>query len=243
MPTITASTQGGIVYTNNQTSHANARNADTGTVVIGTAGRSQNAFSYVRSAGRSGTAYAIYRSFLQFDTSGITGTVSSATLKIQGYINGLADIIVVKSTAFGSGYEGTSLVKEDFDSIPGFTDDQSMSGNVTDYSSEITTWSTSDYNEITLNAQALTDMQNDDVFKIAIINHDHDYSNSDPGINAANRGGMIFENYSGTETDPIIDYTLASTGYSHDVSGLAAASIAEVNTVATANIGKINSLD
>ena len=42
--------------------------------------------------------------------------------------------------------------------------------------------------------------------------------------------------------DPKIDYTLA-TGYTHDVSGLAAASISKVNTVATANIGKINSVD
>ena len=37
-----------------------------------------------------------------------------------------------------------------------------------------------------------------------------------------------------------VDYTPA--GYSHDVSGLAAASIAEVNTVATANIAKINNI-
>ena len=39
-----------------------------------------------------------------------------------------------------------------------------------------------------------------------------------------------------------VDYT-APSGYTHDISGLAAANISKVNTVATANIGKINSLD
>ena len=96
MPTITASTQGGYIIANNHSSHANARNADTGNVVVSNASRATNAFSYVRSPGRSGgTVYAIYRSFLQFDTSGITGTVASATLKIYGYANGLADVIIV----------------------------------------------------------------------------------------------------------------------------------------------------
>ena len=241
MPTITASTNGGYIIANNHSSHANARNADTGNTIVANASRAQNSFGYVRSAGRSGTAYAIYRSFLQFDTSGITGTVSSATLKIYGYINGTADLKIVKSTAFGSGYEGATLSKEDFDAIPGFVDNQSMSGNVTDYSSEIATWSTSGYNDITLNSTALTDMQNDDAFKIALINHDHDYKNVDPGIAASNLGGMYFTAYTGTSTDPIIEYTLSS-GYGNDVSGLAAASIAEVNTVATANIAKINQI-
>ena len=240
MPTITASTNGGGVYVTNQTSHANARNADTGNTIVANASRAQNSFGYVRSAGRSGTAYAIYRSFLQFDTSGITGTVSSATLKIYGYVNGTADLKIVKSTAFGSGYEGSSLSTADFDAITGFTDDAAMSGNVTDYSSEITTWSTSGYNDITLNSTALTDMQNDNAFKIAIVEHDQDYKNVDPGINATNAGGMYFEFYTGTSTDPIIDYTVA--GYSHSVNTLSSANIGEINTVATANIAEVNGL-
>tara|TARA_B100001778_G_C18555269_1_gene615031 strand:+ start:421 stop:1143 length:723 start_codon:yes stop_codon:yes gene_type:complete len=237
MPTITASTNGGYIIANNHSSHANARNADTGNTVITQASRAQNTFTYQRAAGRSGTAYAIYRSFLQFDTSGITSTVSSATLKIQGYVNGNADIIIVKSSAFGSGYEGSTLSTADYDAITGFTDDQDMNGNVTDYSSEITTWSTSGYNDITLNSTALTDMQNDNAFKIAIINHDHDYKNVDPGINATNAGGMYFEAYTGTETDPIIEYTLA--GYGNDVIGVASSNIAKVIGIATGDIEKI----
>ena len=45
-----------------------------------------------------------------------------------------------------------------------------MNGNVQDYSSEITTWSTSGYNDITLNAQALADMRDDDKVYICLIN-------------------------------------------------------------------------
>ena len=98
MPTITASTNGGYVLANNQSSHANARNAASGNVIVTQASRVSTSLSYVRAAGRGGsTVYAIYRSFLQFDTSGITGTVSSATLKIYGYINGTADLKIVKS--------------------------------------------------------------------------------------------------------------------------------------------------
>ena len=37
-----------------------------------------------------------------------------------------------------------------------------------------------------------------------------------------------------------VDYTEAASGYSHDIMGLAAASIGKVNTVATANVGKIS---
>ena len=88
-----------------------------------------------------------------------------------------------------------------------------------------------------LNSTALTDMQNDDAFKIALINHDHDYKNVDPGIAASNLGGMYFTAYSGTSTDPVIEYTLS--GYGNNVIGVASADIAKVNGVATGDIEKI----
>ena len=37
-----------------------------------------------------------------------------------------------------------------------------------------------------------------------------------------------------------VDYTAAASGYSHDIMGLAAASIGKVNSLATANVGKIS---
>jgi hypothetical protein len=74
------------------------------------------------------------------------------------------------------------------------------------------------------------------------MDYTYDYLNVTPGSTGTFNLGARFTEASSAGQRPRIDYTLA-TGYSHDVSGLAAANIAKVNTVATANIGKINSLD
>lgn len=60
------------------------------------------AIQWFRSSGRGGGTFRYVRTFLYFDTSAITGTVSSATLKVHGAgtLNN-ADVIAVKSTAFG----------------------------------------------------------------------------------------------------------------------------------------------
>ena len=55
MPTITASTNGGYVLANNQSSHANARNAASGNVIVTQASRVSTSLSYVRAAGRGGS--------------------------------------------------------------------------------------------------------------------------------------------------------------------------------------------
>ena len=84
-------------------------------------------------------------------------------------------------------------------------------------------------------------MQSGNVLSIAIVEHDHDYSNVAPD-NEDLKTGFWFADEEGTSKDPYIDYTLA-TGYTHNVMGVAAANIAKVNGVATANIDKINGVD
>ena len=167
------------------------------------------------------------RAFLHFDTSGITGTLSAAHIDITG--NGSSpdpnDTIMVKSTAFG-GDGGTALATSDhFSSI-----DYS-----TAYSDELTSWSTSGNNEFTLTAAALADIKNNDHFTLAIIDNDNDYANSD-----ATATSDIAIDFDVTIT---LDYTVAASGYGHDVIGVAASSVGKVNSVATASIGKINSVD
>ena len=167
------------------------------------------------------------RAFLHFDTSGITGTLSAAHIDITG--NGSSpdpnDTIMVKSTAFG-GDGGTALATSDhFSSI-----DYS-----TAYSDELTSWSTSRNNEFTLTAAALADIKNNDHFTLAIIDNDNDYANSD-----ATATSDIAIDFDVTIT---LDYTVAASGYGHDVIGVAASSVGKVNSVATASIGKINSVD
>tara|TARA_R110002167_G_scaffold355872_1_gene570417 strand:- start:1040 stop:1699 length:660 start_codon:yes stop_codon:yes gene_type:complete len=167
------------------------------------------------------------RAFLHFDTSGITGTLSAAHIDITG--NGSSpdpnDTIMVKSTAFG-GDGGTALATSDhFSSI-----DYS-----TAYSDELTSWSTSGNNEFTLTAAALADIKNNDHFTLAIIDNDNDYANSD-----ATATSDIAIDFDVTIT---LDYSVAASGYGHDVIGVAASSVGKVNSVATASIGKINSVD
>ena len=171
----------------------------------------------------------IFRAFMSFDTSGISVAPASATLKIYGYGSySSADVIAVKSDAFG-GDGGTGLVTGDYNNID-FS---------TPYSSELATWSTSSYNDITLNATALTDIKNNNAFIVSVIEHDYDYSNSAPSVGTNDRNGMYFDPYGGTSRDPYIDYTLA-TGYGNTVNGVASANIGKINGVGTANISKIN---
>ena len=232
MPDIFANTSDGDIFTSNIAGWANARGATTGTLGGSSDATGDNGVAVYGFAGRGATQFRIHRSFFFFDTSGITGTVSSATLSIlfQGVRLNDANAIVVKSDAFG-GDGSSALAADDFNNLD-FS---------TAYSGEIDTSNLSTYTNITLNSTALTDMQNNDELIIAIINYDYDYSNVEPSA-GNNQVGITFANQSGTSTDPRITYTEA-TGYSHDIMGLAAASIGKVNTVATANIGKINTVD
>jgi hypothetical protein len=109
----------------------------------------------------------------------------------------------------------------------------------TPYSSELSTWSTSGYNDITLNATALTDIKNNDAFILCLMEYDHDFSDIAPSSEEL-KSDMWYDPEEGTSKDPYIDYTLVPTGYSHDVCGLAAASIGRVNSLATANVGKVS---
>ena len=220
MATINVNRQGlgtGIANGNFNTARTNAASAVTDGI---TGGGSVQYFA-------SGRTKRFKRVFLHFDTSGITGTVSAAHIDING--GSVADpdpndTIMIKSTAFG-GDGGTALATSDHFSSLDYS---------TAYSSELTTWSTGN-NEYTLTAAALADIKNNDHFTLAIIDHDNDY------VNSANTAvSDISIDFDVTIT---LDFTLAATGYSHDINGVAAASIGKVTSVATASIGKINSVD
>ena len=127
--------------------HAAVRDASIGTQLSQTAASQGSAVMYL-----ADRQYVIIRSFFFFDTSGISSAVASVTLNMRGSTNSAADIIALKSTAFG-GDGSADLVAGDF----GRTEFS------TPYSSEITSWNTnSSYNSISLNSTAKTDMQNDD---------------------------------------------------------------------------------
>ena len=175
------------------------RNNSTGTAASDdpACGRNTSGISVLHTPGRGAQVYGITRSHFYFDTSGITGTVSSATLKIFGYSQTSADVITIKSTAFG-GDGGTALATGDYGAID-FS---------TAYSAELATWSALGYNDITLNATALGDMKNNNAFIVALVEHDHDYADAAVS-NATFQSGLYYDNWTGTSADPYIDYTLA----------------------------------
>jgi hypothetical protein len=225
MPTINVNRQGagtGVVNSNFST----ARTSNAASVTDGIT--DANFFvQYFSSSGRGGGTKRFKRAFLHFDTSGITGTLSAAHIDIDGGTSASPDpndTIMVKSTAFG-GDGGTALATTDFYSSIDYS---------TAYSTELTSWSTSN-NEYTLTAAALADIKNNDNFTLAIIEHDSDYSGSDQGDGAYD----ISINFGVTIT---LDYTLIPSAYANSVNGVAAVNIGKINGVATASISKVNGI-
>jgi len=242
MATIFASYTDTTAYAIEQTSWEDARDHAGGGIVHHSTTRYNRGISVNLEEGKGGTwLYAVYRSFFKFDTSGISGTVSAATIKIHGWTSyGSPDVIAVKSNAFTGG--GGTIQASDFNNIVGFTTGASLNGNATDYSAAIESgnWDASDFNDFTSTASLRTDMQNENEVIICLMNYTFDYLNQEPeaGEPQAYQAGCYFQNYSGTSKDPYIDYTVA-TGYGHDVCGVASANISEVDGVATANISKV----
>ena len=238
MPNLYASLDGRI-STGIETSWSNARDDTSGTV-YDVETRSSVFIEVARFASRGGgNTYRIARSFMYFDTSGITGTVSAATIKIRGYPGDDASIVALKSTAYG-GDGGTALASGDFDAITGWTTGASAESSVTKYSNTITSgsWSTSGYNDLTGTSDLSADMQNNNAVIICFIDYTHDLLNSALTSNGQDNIGAYYTNYSGTSRDPYIEYTVA-TGYGNTVNGVAAASIGKINGVATASISKV----
>lgn len=200
MPSIFSNSADGTISSGIQSDWESAREATSGTVSSTTGATEQDAISVYAFAGRGATQYRVHRSFFFFDTSGISNTVSSATLKLKFLTTreGSANAIVVASTAFG-GDGGTALADGDFDALDFGTT----------YTSEIDTSNTSTYTSITLNATARSDMQNNDVLIIALINHAYDYNN-EPPEDANTKVKVTFADQTNTSTDPVIEYTEAA---------------------------------
>ena len=238
MPNLYGNTDDGTCSVTAQSSWANARD-HSGSSVLTTSSVSSAALGVSRSASRGGgSVYAVYRAFMYFDTSGITGTVSSATIKIYGASENDGSAIAVKSTAFG-GDGGTALAATDFNNIVGFSAGSSLAGLATDYSAAITTtgYSITGYNDFTGTADLRAAMQNNNVVIICLMDYTNDYLNSALTSNGFLNYGVYFTDNSGTSKDPYIEYTLA--GYGNDVNGVASGNIGAVKGVSVANIEKI----
>ena len=184
----------------------------------------------VYSFAAKGAYYAsCQRTFLFFDVSSITNlyTITAATLQVLGYINNSGGAIPVESTAWGVNGAKTSLYVEDF---------SQLDFNTT-YASAIAaaSWNTSGYNNFTLNATALSDMNSNGYLNVAIINNTYDQANTTLPDETTQYTGIEF--LDGTsDIQVVLTY---SSGYGNNINGVASANIGKVDGVATADIGNI----
>jgi len=240
MPDLYGNTDDGSCIIASQSSWANARDNNGSSGGASLTAAANGSFTLAsRSATRAGgSAFSVSRSFMYFDTSGITGTVATATIKIHGYLTNDGSVIAVKSTAFG-GDGGTALASTDLDNISGFSAGSSLDGNATVYAPQIltTSWSTSGYNDMQGTSDLKADMQNNDVVIICFMDYTNDYLNVPLASNASLNVGGYYTEGSGTSKDPYIEYTLS--GYGNNVNGVASANIGKIKGVATTSIDKI----
>ena len=181
-----------------------ARDATSGDLIGRTGGGGSRSFTAIQAVVARGT-YRVTRSFLFFDTSGISDEPASATLNIYGFGGTGGDLFVVRSDA------DPEITADEFDEIVGWSgsgvDNES---NVTKYSSEITSWSAGAYNTITLNAEALLRIKSEDIFKVCLIESVHDLRNVAPTGFPTSYTGMYFSDWTGTSRDPYLSYTVAT---------------------------------
>ncbi len=208
------------------------RNSSTGTTAS-TFTTSANQYNPIEAAlvsGRGGSYQGrCNRTFLFFDVSSITGTdtITAATLKVRGGgFSTNADTLAVEASAWGGDGTTTSLATSDY---PNINFDLS-------YSPELTTWTSSGYNDYTLNSSAISGMNTDGYLNCAILEHDYDYNGVSPSLGSAFVAGVSFLD----STDKIkIVITHSPSGYGNEVIGVTSTSIGSVIGVATANIESV----
>ena len=218
-----ASNRKGFITGASQSSYGDALEAASGTASDSHTGNT-TCIQYFKNTGRGGGTFRFIRTFLHFDTSGISGGSDFKLNFTSSGANGgtLSKVTALKHTA---GNNGGELANGDFDLVdPG-----------TPYSST-TTFGTSGTVVIDLNAAAATAIINTSHLNIAILLtidlpgqlEEDPLENSGDVSNSINFGNAIN-----------LVYTDAASGYSNSVAGLASANIGKVIEVATASINKV----
>ena len=223
MPNINASKKGRIVGAVESTQAA-ARDTGGASAQEFTSNQT-TAIQYFASSGRGGGTFRYIRSYFGFDTSGISSTLSSGVLNIAGSSTSQfnsADLIGVKSEAFG-GDLGSTLVAGDFQPVFG-----------TVYTNELSTWNISGgSNSFTLTSQALTDIVNNDVFIVCLVEKDSDFDDDGSMGDGSFAAGI---NFGGTNR---LELVSAATGYGNQILAIDSSDIDEVIGIETNNIDEI----
>ena len=166
------------------------------------------------------------RTYIYFDTSGITSTPTEALLKIEGSTNADSTCVLLEGgDAFG-GDGDDALTTGDFT--------ECGIGSFTVIRADAISWSTGT-NTFTLNSTARSALASENDTVYAVVNNAHDFLNSSP--TTTTNAGIDF-------SDTIfIDYTLpAGASEVTSISGIVLASIEGINAIEDSNIEEINTI-
>lgn len=171
------------------------------------------------------------RTFLFFDLSSISGTITAATLKVlAGGGGNTYDVQVVPSTAWGGDGATTTIATSNYNDVEFLADTGSNYGS-------ILSWTASSYNDFTLTADAISDMNTDGYLNCALLEQDRDYR----GVNPTLGEEIIFNVEFLDATNPIkLEVTYTPSGWDDNVIGVANASISAINNVAESSIAGMN---
>jgi hypothetical protein len=168
---------------------------------------------------------------LFFDVSSITAsnTITAATLKVWNPSAGSAtDNIIVKGSAWGGDGSTTTLSTANYNDLD-FS---------TAYSSKNLSWAGSGaYNDFTMNATAISDMNTNGYLNCFLIEGDFDYDGQNPVLDDGPYGGTV--EYLDATNKIKLELTYSPSGYGNNVIGVASANIGDVIGVAKANIDNI----
>lgn len=138
------------------------------------------------------------RQYMWFDMSGVSGTVTGATVGIYGYSKNDEDyVMIMKSTAEEPLDASDYLAFADLDS--------GTWGSLTPAA-----WNASGYNVFTVNSTGISDIQGSlgGTICVCLRQDTFDYQDSTPTTN--NRSGMYYADQAGTDYDPYIDITVST---------------------------------
>ena len=167
---------------------------------------------------------------LFFDVSSITAsnTITAATLKVWNPSAGSAtDNIIVKGSAWGGNGSTTTLSTANYNDLDFFTA----------YSSDLSAWASVSYNDFSLNATAISDMNTNGYLNCFLIEGDFDYDGQNPVLDDGPYGGTV--EYLDATNKIKLELTYSPSGYGNNVIGVASANIGDVIGVAKANIDNI----
>jgi len=210
------------------------RNATTATTVNTYTSDTDNSVAIRASyqSARIGVRADCNRTFLFFDVSSITdiGTITSATVKILGFgSNTSTDTIIVEGSAWNQNGSTTTLATSDYNNLD-FS---------TAYSSKNLSWNgVGTYNDYSLNATAISDMNTNGYLNCVAIESDYDNDEQAPSLGTSQIAGITFEDPNNV-VEIQVTYTLSPLGWPENLNNVLSAAIEKINGTLSTTIVRV----